>query len=312
MKIATDKEVLDKWLSYKRPGEENILAFYEHRLGFVVKNPRLMLIPLDDHLVHRGDGVFETMKFKNRKLYLLKEHLERLKRSASSIYLDPPCAWERIGELILEVAATTREKDGIVSLFMGRGPGGFTTDFRECPESSLYIVVRRYPYKPESFWEKGVTAFRAETPAKQCYLARVKTVDYLPNVLMKREAILKGYDFPLCFDEKGFLAEGSTENVIMVSEQGEIVVPELSNALAGTTMMRALELLKAEHPIIFRPIREEELYAAREIILLGTTLDAVSVVRFNDKPVFDVRPGPLSKKIRQLLLADQESYGVPF
>lgn len=312
MKIATDKEVIDKWLSLKRPGEENILAFYEYRMGFVINNPRLMLIPLDDHLVHRGDGVFETMKFKNRKLYLLKEHIERLKRSAKAIYLEPPCAWEEIYSLVLEVAATTQEKDGVVSLFMGRGPGGFTPDFRECPESSLYIVVRKYPYKPESFWEKGVTAFKAETPAKQCYLAKVKTVDYLPNVLMKREAILKGYDFPLCFDEKGFLAEGATENVIMVRENGEIVVPELSNALAGTTMMRALELLKHEISITFKPIREEELYEAREIILLGTTLDAVSVVRFNDKPIFDVRPGPLSKRIRALLLKDQEEYGVAF
>lgn len=302
------KEILTK----SRPNEKDYLVFYDHRLGVACKNPRLFLIPIDDHLVHRGDGVFETMKFKKRKIYLLKEHLERLKRSAKSIYLDPPCSWEDVERIILEVCKASETDDALISLYLGRGPGGFTTDFRECPYSSFYIVVRKYPHKKESFWEKGVTAFKCDIPAKQSYLAKVKTVDYLPNVLMKREAILKGYDYPLCFDEHGFLAEGSTENVIIVDQQGRVIVPELKNALSGTTLMRALELIKDKFTFLFRPIREEEIYEAKEVILLGTTIDAVSVVRYNDKPIHDVRPGPVSKTIRTLLLQDQKENGVCF
>ncbi|MDQ7031177.1 MAG: aminotransferase class IV [Desulfonauticus sp.] len=310
--VVDAQKYVQELLARPRPGEKDFLAFYEHRIGLICKDPRLFLIPIDDHMVHRGDGVFETIKFKNRKVYLLKEHLERLKRSAKSIYLTPPCTWEKIYELVLDVCRAAEVKDGLISLYLGRGPGGFSPDIRECPVSSLYIVVRKYPYKKVEFWEKGVTAFKCSIPAKQDYLAKIKTVDYLPNVLMKREAILKGYDYPFCFDQHGFLAEGSTENVVIVDQEGRIVVPELRNALTGTTLMRALELVKNEFTFLFRPIREEDIYEAREVILLGTTIDAVSVVRYNDKPIFDVRPGPISRRIRELLLQDQEDYGMPF
>jgi branched-chain amino acid aminotransferase len=305
VKIVDAKEYVEKILSLHRPGEENYLAFYDHRLGVICKEPRLLLIPLDDHLVHRGDGVFETLKFVRRKIYLLDAHLERMAKSCKAIFLDPPCSWEKIRELVLEVARAAGIDNGVISLFLGRGPGGFTTDFRECPYSSLYIVVRKLPVKPPYFWEKGVTAFKAETPAKQGYMAKIKSVNYLPNVLMKMEAIKKGYDFPLCFDEQGFLAEGSTENVVIVNEKGTLVIPEMNNALLGTTLMRGLDLIKNEVDFVFRSIKEDEIYEAREVILLGTTIDAVSVVRYNDKPIHDVRPGPVSKRLRELLQKDQ-------
>ncbi|WP_457570778.1 aminotransferase class IV [Desulfovulcanus sp.] len=315
VKIVDAKEYLEKILSLHRPGEENYLAFYEHRLGVICKEPRLLLIPLDDHLVHRGDGVFETLKFVRRKIYLLDAHLERMAKSCKAIFIDPPCSWEKIKELAVEVARASGEDNGILSLFIGRGPGGFTTDFRECLQASLYIVARRLPKKPPSFWEKGVTAFKAETPAKQGYMAKIKSVNYLPNVLMKMEAIEKGYDFPLCFDEQGFLAEGSTENVVIVNEKGTLVIPEMNNALLGTTLMRGLDLIKNEVDFVFRCIKEDEIYEAREVILLGTTIDAVSVVRYNDKPIHDVRPGPVSKRLRELLqkdLLENSESGVEF
>jgi branched-chain amino acid aminotransferase len=308
--IASSDEYLQRMLSLDRAGAGEILAFYEHRVGMICKDPKLMLLPLDDHLVHRGDGVFETMKFVDGRIYQLDGHLERLHRSAGTIFLTPPVRMETTREIALDVASAAGTEDGVLSIYVGRGPGGFTTDFRECPVSSMYVVARTLHSKSEEIYARGVTAFRAKTPAKQCYLARIKSVDYLPNVLMKREAIINGYDFPLCFDEQGFLAEGSTENVLMVDEGGTIVIPELCNALPGTTLMRGLELIREEVPFIFRPIREEEIYQARELILSGTTLDALSIVRYNDKPISDVRPGPVSKRLRELIRKDIRENGV--
>ncbi|MFW5731051.1 MAG: aminotransferase class IV [Desulfonatronovibrionaceae bacterium] len=310
--IASTSEYMEKLLELSRPGEQNIFAFYDHRIGLICKDPRLMLIPLDDHLVHRGDGVFETAKFINKRIYQLEAHLERMFKNCRAIFLEPPVEQSRLRKLVLEVAAAAGSADGYLSLFVGRGPGGFSIDYRECPVSSLYIVSRKYNHLPESFWENGVTACKSDKPAKQSYLARIKSVNYLPNVLMKKEAVDKGHDFALCFDENGFLAEGSIENVIIVNDQGRIVVPDLSNALTGTTLMRAMDLIKHEVPFVFRPVREEEIYQAREVILLGTTLDAVSVVRYNGKPIHDVRPGPVSRKLRQLILEDIQKTGVKF
>ncbi len=121
---------------------------------------------------------------------------------------------------------------------------------------------------------------------------------------MKREAEELGYDYPFCFDHNRFLAEGATENVCMVDSNGKLIIPEFTNALAGTTLMRVVDLLKGEMSIIFRGISEDEILEAREIIIVGTTGDAIPVVRFNGKPIHDVRPGPVAKRIRELLKQD--------
>jgi len=310
--IASTREYIDRLLEIPRAGEENIFAFYEHRIGLISKDPRVMLIPLDDHLIHRGDGVFETVKYIGRKIYQLDAHLERMEKNCRTIFIEPPVTFAVIRQRVIDVAKAADKDDGYLSLFIGRGPGGFSIDFRECPRSSLYIVARKFKHHPEIFWEKGVTAFKSEKPAKQSYMAKIKSVNYLPNVLMKKEAVDKGYDFALCFDENGYLAEGCIENVIIVDDQGKIIIPDLSNALSGTTLMRALDLIKNETSFVFRSIQESEIYEAREVILLGTTLDAISVVRYNGKPIHDVRPGPVSKRLRQLLIEDIRKDGLAF
>jgi branched-chain amino acid aminotransferase len=308
---ATTEEYLQALLHRNRPGLHKVLAFYEHRIGLIGTDPRLMYIPLDDHLVHRGDGVFETLKLTGGGLYQVEPHLERMQRSVGAVWLQPPCSWNRVRELILEVARAANTDEGLLTLFIGRGPGGFDVDMRECPEPSLYIVVRQPAQLPEEFWERGATAGRVTIPAKQSYLSGIKCVDYLPNVLMKREATLKGYDFPLCFDERGFLAEGATENVCLVDAAGELAVPEFRHALQGTTLLRALELIRPEIVVRERPVSEEEILEAREVIMLGTTFDAVGVVRYDGRPIHDVRPGPVARRMRELIREDQQRNGTP-
>ncbi len=309
-KVATTEEYLDKLLQVSRPGLDDIFSFYEHRLGVIGKDPRVLLIPMDDHLVHRGDGAFETLKFIFGRIYLLDTHIQRMKISCEKIYLQPPCSWDKLRSLVLEVTKAADKSVGLISLFVGRGPGSFGIDFRDCPEPSLYIVTRKLQQKPEEFWKTGVTAHSCSVPAKQGYLSRIKSVDYLPNVLMKREAVLKGCDYPFCFDQDKYLAEGATENVCLVNSEGALVVPEMRNALAGTTLLRALELIKKEIQIIIRPIVEKEIYEAREVMILGTSFDVVSVVRYNGKPIHDLRPGPVSKRLRELIIKDQKENGV--
>ncbi|SOB57038.1 Aminotransferase class IV [Pseudodesulfovibrio profundus] len=310
-KVADKNEYLEAMLSVERPGAHEVHAFYEHRVGMICTDPTVMLMPWDDHLVHRGDGVFEAMKFVDGKLYQLDPHIDRMKRSSASIFLDPPCSWETIRELALEVCRAGGKDSGMLRIFLGRGPGGFGVYPSECPETSLYIVATDLHKPKESVYEKGVTAFKTSIPAKQSYLATIKSIDYLPNVLMKREAQAKGFDYPFCFDDHDFLAEGATENVCIVNAEGKLVIPEFTNALAGTTLMRALDLLKKEMSIVFRGIRENEILEAKEVIIVGTTGDAIPVVRFNGKPIHDVRPGPVAKRIRALLIEDLHAFGTP-
>ena len=109
-----------------------------------------------------------------------------------------------------------------------------------------------------------------------------------------------------------FLAEGATENVCIVDQNGKLHIPEFTNSLAGTTLMRAVDLIKNEYEIIFRAITESEVRAAKEVIIVGTTTDALSVVRYEGKPIHNVKPGPVSKRIRELLRQDLAENGLPF
>ncbi len=310
--VMESEDYLKKMLSVRRPGVDDVLAFYEHRVGAVCRDPKMMLIPLDDHIVHRGDGIFETMKYAGRKLYQLDAHLSRMKRGAEAIGLMPPCTWDRLREIILEVCAAGGEDNGLVRVLLGRGPGGFGIDPRECPAPSLYVVSYRFTPKPQQWYDKGATAFRCSIPAKQDWIAQIKSVNYLPNVLMKREATENGYDYPICFDEFGFMAEGATENMAIVDQEGTLVIPEFSNALAGTTLIRAVELLAGRVKAFFRKVSEQELYDAREILVFGTTGDCLPIVRYNGKPIHDVRPGPVCLLARELIVKDIAETGVSF
>ncbi len=305
-------DYLSRLLALPRPGAEKVLAFYEHRVGAICKDVRLMLLPLDDHLLHRGDGVFESLKWVGRKLYQLDAHLERMKKSAASISLVPPCSWEVIREVSIAVARAGGADNGMLRILLGRGPGGFAIDPFESSQASLYIAAYAFTPKPEGFFAKGVTAFRTETPAKQSWLAKIKSVNYLPNVLMKMEAVQKGVDYPFCYDEHGFLAEGATENVALVDQKGTLVVPEFTHSLPGTTLLRAIDLIKGEVPVAFRGVSEGDVYGAREVLILGTTGDCIPVVRYEGKPIHDVRPGPVAKRLRQLIMQDLEENGVSF
>ena len=311
IKTLSYEDYLQRMLAAERPGAEKVLAFTDYRVGAICKDPRLMLCPLDDHLVHRGDGIFETVKYIDRKVYLLDKHMQRMKNSAESIKLLPPCSWEKVRDLILDTARAGGEDNGLVRVLLGRGPGGFGIDPHECPKPSLYIAAYKFKPKPEEFYTKGTTACRAVIPAKQDWLAKIKSVNYLPNALMRLDAAEKGCDYTLCFDEQGFLAEGAIENVGLLENSGTLVIPEFTNALPGTTLLRALDLIKGDPPVMFRPVREQEIFDARELMTFGTTGDCVSIVRYEGRPIHDARPGKLAARIRGLLREDLQENGLP-
>lgn len=309
--LDTDAWV-EKLLSTRRSVEGKVLAFYEHRMGAICKDPRLLLMPADDHLAHRGDGVFESMKYEGRRLYQLDAHLDRIERSARGIHLTPPCTRAVLREIVLDVARAADTENGCIRILLGRGPGGFGIDPAECPVPSLYVVAYSFSPKPESWYEKGVTAFRTSIPAKQGYLATIKNANYIPNVLMKLEARERGCDIPVSFDANDYIAEGPTENLCLVDKTGTLVVPEFTNALSGTTIMRVIDMVKDDMPVAFRQVREDELYTAAEVMVLGTTTECVSVVAFEGQTVGGGKPGPVARKFRELLRKDLIDEGVQF
>lgn len=288
------------------------LACYDHRLGAISRDSSLMLAPLDDHMFHRGDGVFEAVKFLEGRLYQLDAHLERLRRAAADISLEPPCPWAQIRAAALELCRAAENPAGILRLFLGRGPGGFGLDPEECPRASFYAVVTRFTPQPPEWYERGLSAFRSSVPAKPPHLAHIKSTNYLSAVLMTLEGKTKGKHVPLCFDAQGCLAESATANVCLVDKNGALIMPEFTQAMPGVTALRALELLRGRLPCAVRPVPEEEIFTASELLLLGTSPGCVSITEYEDRPVGAGGRGPVARLLYSLLEEDLRAHGSAF
>ena len=308
--ILTAEEAVARLKALPRPWAGEYLAMYSSWLDGVVTDPWLMSLPLDDHMVHRGDGVFEASKCVAGRIYQLDAHLERLARSAQSIQLEMPTDLGALKRLVVEVARTGGQPDCMVRIYISRGPGGFSTNPQECPEPGVYIMISRGHPPAEAAYQHGVRIGISLVPSKSGFYASVKSCNYLPNVLLKSEALRRGWDFAVGLDEDGYLAEGSTENLGLVDSQRHLLLPLPQNILEGTTVRRATELAqnlvdqgvlaKVEH----RALSRQDLAQAREVMLFGTTLDVMPVTRLEGEPVGGGLPGPVAVGLLALLRRD--------
>ena len=307
-------------LAAPRPGSENVLAFYDHRVGHICTDASLLLLPLDDHICHRGDGLFESISYRQGRLFSFDQHLTRLKDGAAALKITPPCSWGEVRAIILDVARAAASEQGDMRVFLSRGPGGFGISPSECPQAGLYIVALRKNFAGEAFYEKGLTAFTSRIPPKQEYLARIKNTNYLPNVFMAMEAAQKGMDVAVTFDENGFMGEAATANVGLVDAHGRLLCPELRRILPGTTMLAALELAARRVPdplpVLERPIHKDEIATAREMLLFTSSTLCVGVTHFDGIPVGQDagrgKPGPVARWLHTALLDHLLAQGTPF
>lgn len=308
--LHNEQDILQKLCDTPRPIEGNVLAWYEHRLGVIATVPRLMLLPLDDHLTHRGDGVFETIQFQRGVLFGLDSHLARLERSAKGIFLEPPCEWGFIREAVLATVAAGKEQRGMVRILLGRGQGGFGVDPAECPEASLYIIVYRHQDMTPEDYTRGLIGMRTSIPPKSASMAQIKNANYLPNVLMMREARSRQADVPFSFTAEGYLAESAIANICLVNQEDVFLVPSLTNALKGTNLVKAIEILEGKMAYHVGLVTEEDIFAAKEVMILGSGPICAPVVAYENKVIGDGRRGPVCAMLLEEMTKDYLAHGV--
>jgi branched-chain amino acid aminotransferase len=295
-----------KQLSNKNyPHFEEYYAFYSTWLGGVVKNPEMMLIPIDDHMVHRGDGVFEALKSVGRSVFLLDQHLDRLFISAQKIHLQIPCTKEELKNIIIETLKIADQDDAMVRLYVSRGPGSFTVNPYDSVGSQLYVAITKLQFPHPDKYKNGVTLGRSTIPVKDSWLAPIKSCNYLPNVLMKKEAMDRQVDFVVGIDDQGYITESATENVVIVDQTGTLVHPEYEMILKGTMMQRVCALAR-ENGIKtdMRPITLDELKNAQEVMLTGTTISVLPATSFEGHKIGSGMPGDVTQKLMSLIRAD--------
>ncbi len=306
----TKENFFQDWKAQKRPWQTDYLAMYSSLWPGITTDPDLMMIPIDDHLVHRGDGVFDVMRCVLGKIYLMEEHLERLNRSARAISLGFPPGHRHIRDLIKGVVQVGGEKDCVVRVIISRGPGSFSANPYDCPSTQLYVNVIRFRSLPEEDYKKGVPIITSQIPVKKSFFANIKSCNYLPNVLMKMEAIDAGAKYSLAIDEDGFLAEGSTENVGVLTGDGVLKFPGFERTLSGTTVKRVFGLA---HGLVreglvkgveYAKITPQEAYQAKEIFLTGTSINILPVASYDGRVIGSGSAGPVYSELASLLWKD--------
>lgn len=293
-----------------RPGADRLYAMYSSIWDGIVTDPRAMVVPADDHGVHRGDGVFETLVCRDGAVFALRPHLARLASSAEGIRLPLPWDADELARGVIEVIRAGGRRECLVRILATRGPGGFGISPRECPSPALYIAAYAAPPPFMRAHPDGARAVTVREPIKAGRLATLKTCNYLPNVLMRMEAEAAGADFPLALDERGCVAEGATENFGVVDAEGRLAIPKPGRMLEGITMQRALTLAAAlVHKGLLtgagaRDIPRDELTAAREVLVFGTTPEITAVVALDGVAVGGGRPGPVQQALARLFEED--------
>jgi len=250
-----------------------------------------------DHGLLYGDGVFEAIRVYNWNIFKLKEHIERLYDSAKAIKIHIPITLEEFINLVVEIVKRNMLQDGYIRIIVTRGVGKMGVDPRNCKEPTIIIMTE----KREPVWgAKPITAITSSLRRipPECVDPKIKSLNYLNNVLAKIEAIEAGADAAIMLNIHGYVSEASTENIFIV-KKGKLITPPLeAGILRGITRETVIEIAKdLGIPVEERNITLAELYTADEVFLAGTAAELAPVVKIDGRIIGDGAPGELFKRI---------------
>ena len=308
-RVLQAEEVIEHLRALRTRQPVRYWAFYSSQLGGIVTDPALMVLPFDDHIVHRGHGVFDTAAIVDGKIYDLEAHLDRFVRSAGLSKLPLPCRREEMREIIARTAAASGQRDGSVRYWISAGPGSLGLPPAAGAEPGFFVMIFGGLAYPERWYTHGLRVMTTTYPIKPPLYAVTKSTNYLPNILMQLEAQEAGLDNGVFIDDAGHVGESSNMNVAFVGDDGVLRHPKFDHILTGCTSLRLLALARG---LVGGPLRGVEVCdipvaearAAREMLLVGSSVKVAPIVEWDGKPIADGTPGPMARALRDLLERD--------
>jgi 4-amino-4-deoxychorismate lyase len=288
-------------------------AFYSSQLGGIVTDPSLMVIPFDDHMVHRGHGIFDTAGIVNGRIYDLEAHLDRFERSAQHSLLRMPASRDELRRIIVATVAASGTRDGAIRYWVSSGPGSLDLVPAAGAEPGFFVMVFPGLVYPERWYTEGLRVMTTTYPIKPSLYAITKSTNYLPNVLMQMEAKAAGLDNGVFLDANGHVGESSNMNVAFVTADGVLRHPKFDHILSGCTSLRILDLAPAliERGLLTAvevcDLTAAEAKAAREMVLMGSSVKVAPIVQWDGQPIGDGTPGPVAKALLELLEQDMRT-----
>lgn len=259
-------------------------------------------ISVFDHGLLYGDGVYEGLRAYGGRVFMIEAHLQRLKRSARCLGIDVPKTAHEITTLIERGMERNNVSNAYIRLLVTRGTGPIGPDPTPCCEPQLIVMVRDIP--PLHGQRQGGIRV-ALASVRRCGVdsatAQIKSLNYLPTILGKREANRMGVDDVILLDPRGFVAEAPVANVFIVRD-GDVLTPSrASGILEGVTRAVVMDLLSEAGVQVFeKDLTPYDLSVAEEMFLTGTHAEIVPVEEYNGAAVGNSAPGPLTMKVLEM------------
>ncbi len=271
-------------------------------------------ISVFDHGFLYGDGVFEGIRAYKGRVFRLEEHLDRLYESAKTVMLEIPLSRAEMREAILETLRRNGLRDAYIRPVVSRGVGDLGLDPRKCSRPTVVIIVDTIQLYPKEAYQRGLRTITATVRKVRPDMLnpRVKSLNYLNNILARIEANQVGAEEAIMLTADGYVAECSADNIFIVTGGEVWTPPSFLGILRGVTrgavlgLAREVGFLTAE-----RVFTMHDVYTAEECFLTGTGAEVGPVVEVDGRPIGDGRPGPVTLRLLEAFHELSRREGTP-
>ena len=253
-----------------------------------------------DHGLLYGDGVFEGIRSYNGRVFKLDEHLERLYDSAKSIMLEIPISIETMKETVLETLRRNHLREAYIRLIITRGGGDLGLDPDKCPKPSIIIIADKIVLYPQKFYEDGLEIVTASVRRNyaEAINPRIKSLNYLNNILAKIEGKQAGAEEVLMLNAEGYVVECSGDNIFWIKNGTLVTPPVHMGILEGVTRNSVIDIAReAGIRLEERVFTRHDLYIADECFLTGTAAEVIPVVKIDRRAIGDGQPGKMTQRL---------------
>jgi branched-chain amino acid aminotransferase len=271
-------------------------------------------VPVTDHGFLYGDGVFEGIRVYGRRIFRFDDHLSRLANSARCLGLTIPGGVEAVRRIVIDTARAHAGEDAYLRLIVSRGEGPLGLDPTTCTNPRIVCIADQVTLYPAEKIRSGIALVTSSLrrPAPDVLDPRVKSLNYLNNVLAKQEARRQGADEALLLNAAGHVVEASVANVFAVRAGRLLTPPGSDGALEGLTRATVLELAREQRiPAEQRTLGRFDLLAAEEVFLTGSGARIVAVGSLDGHGIGKGGAGPITRRLCQAFEQVVRSTGTP-
>ncbi len=276
------------------------------------------VISVFDHGFLYGDGVYETIRSYGPRLFMRDQHLSRLFRSAEAIGLTIPIPLKEWADILHEAMARnavgTDQQDAYLRITVSRGAGEIGLNPALCPSPTVVVMAKPLAPPASVLYESGVNIIVASTRRNlpSALPPQVKALNFLNNILAKREAIAAGAFESVLLNWEHHLTECTISNLFFVTD-GQLRTPALECGLLDGITRGIVIRLAGELPIRIEEGRftVDQLYQADECFLTNTSMEIMPVSMVDTKKIARGKPGPVTLKLRAQFLEARERFWEP-